>query len=90
MPPKMIAMAPIGQTLGLDPVHFGVIVVMNLTIGTFVPPHGINIFVCQAIFKVPSSELYPGLVPFIALAIAALMVVTYIPGLSLWIPHAIY
>ena len=83
-------LAPIGQTLGLDPVHFGVIVVMNLTIGTFVPPHGLNIFVCQAMFKVPSSELYPGLVPFIALAIAALMVVTYIPGLSLWIPHAIY
>ena len=76
---------PVAKTIGVNPIHFGVIVVMNLTIGTFTPPFGINIFVCQALFKVPSSSLYPGLVPFIALAVAALMLVTYIPALSLWI-----
>jgi C4-dicarboxylate transporter DctM subunit len=83
-------LAPIAKSIGVDPIHFGVIVVMNLTIGTFTPPYGLNIFVCQAMFKVPSSELYPGLVPFIVLAIAALLVVTYVPGLSLWIPRAIF
>ena len=76
---------PISKALAMDPVHFGVIVVMNLTIGTFTPPFGLNIFVFQAMFKTPSRELYPGLMPFIVLAIAALMVVTYVPAISLWI-----
>ena len=58
---------------------------MNLSIGTFTPPFGLNIFVGQAVFRVPLSSLYPGLMPFIALAIAALMVITYVPWLSLWI-----
>lgn len=76
---------PIAKQVGVDPVHFGVIVVMNLTIGTFHPPFGLNIFVCQAMFKVRSAALYAGLVPFVALAVAALMLVTYVPALSLWI-----
>ena len=74
---------PIGKSLGVDPIHFGVIVVMNLTIGTFTPPFGLNIFVFQAMFKTPSAILYAGLVPFIVLAVVALMLVTYIPALSL-------
>ena len=78
-------LVPIARQIGVDPIHFGVIVVMNLTIGTFTPPFGLNIFVCQAMFKTPSRTLYPGLVPFIALAIIALMLVTYIPAISLWI-----
>jgi MFS family permease len=76
---------PIAKSIGVDPVHFGVIVIMNLSIGTFTPPFGINIFVGQAVFRAPLSSIYPGLVPFITAAIAALMVVTYIPWLSLWI-----
>jgi C4-dicarboxylate transporter DctM subunit len=76
---------PVAKTIGVDPIHFGVIVVMNLTIGTFTPPFGINIFVFQAMFGTPSSVLYPGLAPFIAVAITALMIVTYVPALSLWI-----
>jgi C4-dicarboxylate transporter DctM subunit len=78
-------LAPIAATLGVDPIHFGVIVVMNLTIGTFHPPFGLNIFVCQALFKTPSATLYMGLIPFVTLAIIALMLVTYIPAISLWI-----
>ncbi|MFQ5970809.1 MAG: TRAP transporter large permease [Alphaproteobacteria bacterium] len=78
-------LAQIAVALGVDPVHFGIIVVMNLTIGTFTPPFGLNIFVGQAIFDVPLSKLYPGLLPFILISIAALMIVTYVPALSLWI-----
>jgi len=74
---------PIGKSIGVDPIHFGVIVVMNLTIGTFTPSFGLNIFVFQAMFKTPSAILYAGLVPFIVLAVVALMLVTYIPTLSL-------
>jgi C4-dicarboxylate transporter DctM subunit len=76
---------PVAKSIGVDPIHFGVIVVMNLTIGTFTPPFGINIFVFQAMFGTPSSVLYPGLAPFIAVALGALMIVTYVPALSLWI-----
>jgi len=78
-------LVPVARAIEVDPIHFGVIVVMNLSIGTFTPPFGINIFVGQAVFKTPLSIIYPGLVPFIAAAIAALMVVTYTPQLSLWI-----
>lgn len=78
-------LVPVATAIGVDPVHFGVIFVMNLSIGTFTPPFGINIFVGQAVFKAPLSAIYPGLVPFIGAAIAALMVVTYTPQLSLWI-----
>ncbi len=76
---------PIAGVAGVDPIHFGVIVVMNLTIGTFTPPFGLNIFVAQAVMKVPLKVIYPGLVPFILLSIVALLLVTYIPALSLWI-----
>jgi C4-dicarboxylate transporter, DctM subunit len=78
-------LVPLVTALGIDPVHFGVVMIMNLSIGTFTPPFGINIFVGQAVFKAPLSSVYPGLVPFIAAAVAALVVVTYVPALSLWI-----
>jgi C4-dicarboxylate transporter, DctM subunit len=78
-------LAPVAASLGVDPIHFGVIVVMNLTIGTFHPPFGLNIFVCQALFKTPSAVLYTGLIPFVALAVVALLVTTYVPEVSLWI-----
>ncbi len=77
-------LAPIAAQIGVDPIHFGVIVVMNLTIGTFHPPFGLNIFVCQALFKTPSATLYMGLIPFVTLAVIALLMVTYIPAISLW------
>ena len=78
-------LADIALALGVHPVHFGLIAVLNLTIGTFTPPFGFNIFVAQAVFRVPLAQLYPGLIPFIALAVAALMIITYVPSMSLWI-----
>ena len=75
----------IARAIGVVPVHFGVILVMNLSIGTFTPPFGVNIFVGHVVFKAPVSSIYPGLVPFIVAAIGALMIVTYVPALSLWI-----
>ena len=76
---------PIAQAIGVDPIHFGIIVVTNLSIGTFTPPFGVNIFVAQSIFRVPLQSIYAGLVPFIAVAIVGLMIVTYVPELSLWL-----
>jgi C4-dicarboxylate transporter DctM subunit len=78
-------LVPIARAIGVDPVHFGVILIMNLSIGTFTPPFGVNIFIGQAVFKAPVSSIYPGVVPFIFAALGALMIVTYVPSLSLWI-----
>ena len=78
-------LAPVARNMGVDPVHFGVIVVMNLSIGTFTPPFGIDIFVGQAVFRAKLSNIYAGLVPFIIASVLALQVVTYVPQISLWI-----
>jgi len=76
---------PMALAIGVDPIHFGIIVVVNLSIGTFTPPFGINIFVAQSIFNVPLRSIYAGVAPFIAVAIVGLMIVTYVPELSLWL-----
>ncbi len=76
-------LVPIATAAGMDLIHFGIIVVVNLSIGTFTPPFGLNIFVGQAVFKAPLSSIYPGLVPFIILSIIGLLIITYLPFLSL-------
>ena len=78
-------LAPIAAAIGVDLVHFGVIMTVNLAIGMFTPPFGLNIFVAQALFKAPLKSIYPGLVPFIVINILALGIVTYVPELSLYL-----
>ena len=78
-------LAPIAVAIGVDLIHFGIIMTVNLAIGMFTPPFGLNIFVAQAVFKAPLKSIYPGLVPFIIINIVALMLVTYIPEISLFL-----
>ena len=78
-------LAPIAVAIGVDLIHFGIIMTVNLAIGMFTPPFGLNIFVSQALFKAPLSSIYPGLVPFIIINIVALLIVTYVPELSLFL-----
>ena len=77
-------LVPIAIAIGIDPIHFGVILVMNLSLGTFTPPLGLNLFMAQAVFKANLREMYLGIIPFFFVALAALQLVTYIPWLSLW------
>ena len=83
--PKWTKSTPIAHAIGVDLVHFGVIMTVNLAIGMFTPPFGLNIFVAQALFRAPLSSIYPGLVPFIIINLIALALVTYIPELSLFL-----
>jgi C4-dicarboxylate transporter DctM subunit len=76
---------PIAKSIGVDPIHFGIIVTVNLSIGTFTPPFGVNIFVAQSIFRVPLASIYIGVLPFIAVTVLGLMIITYWPDLSLWL-----
>jgi len=77
-------LVPIAVAIGVDPIHFGVILIMNLSLGTFTPPFGLNLFMAQAVFKANVREMYLGVVPFFLVALAVLQLVTYIPWLSLW------
>ncbi len=77
-------LAPLAQSVGFDLIHFGIIFTVNLSIGMFTPPFGLNIFTTQTLFKPPLVDLYRGLVPFIVVSLIALGLITYVPALSLW------
>jgi C4-dicarboxylate transporter DctM subunit len=74
---------PVALAAGLDPIHFGIVMVVNLSIGMFTPPFGLNLFVMQSLFGMTATELYRGVAPFVAVQVAALAVITYVPALSL-------
>lgn len=76
-------LVPICRAYGIDLIHFGIVMSMNLAIGMFTPPFGLNIFAVQMITKAPVSSIYPGLMPFVIVTLLALVVVTYVPWLSL-------
>ncbi|MGH1464537.1 MAG: TRAP transporter large permease [Cognatishimia sp.] len=78
-------LVPIVKALGIDPVHFGIIMTVNLSIGMFTPPFGLNIFVAQAVLGAELRTIYRGIAPYIAISILVLFIITYVPGLSLWL-----
>jgi tripartite ATP-independent transporter DctM subunit len=77
---------PVAAAFGVDPVHFGVIMVLNLGIGLCTPPVGAVLFVGCAVGRIGVGEVIRTIWPFYIAAFATLMAVTYIPGLSLWLP----
>ena len=79
---------PVMQTFGVDPVHFGMIMIINLGIGLITPPVGPTLFVGCAIGKVTIEEVSKELWPFYGAMCIALLIVTYVPALSLWLPRA--
>ena len=78
---------PIGMALQMDPVHFGVMMVVNLSIGMATPPGGITLFVTCAIAKTRIAEVVTILIPFLIASIVVLALITFIPEISLLIPR---
>ena len=76
---------PIAMQYGIDPIHLGVIFLVNLEIGYSTPPVGINLFIASLTFKQPVTRLYRASLPYLALLLLALAVITYLPDLSLWL-----
>jgi len=76
-------MLPIATSLGVDPVHFGIIMVVNLAIGFVTPPMGVNLFVASNLTKLPVMDIAKKVVPFIAAFLIALLLITFIPAISL-------
>ncbi len=91
MAPLILIMTPIlypvVTSLGVDPVHFGIILILNLGIGLITPPVGTVLFVGCAIGKVSIEQGSRALVPFFFVMVAVLLLITYIPGISLWLPN---
>jgi C4-dicarboxylate transporter, DctM subunit len=74
---------PVVQAVGVDPVHFGIIMTINLSIGMYTPPFGLNLFATQAVFQTPLGNIYRGVLPFLVINFSTLMVITYVPAISL-------
>ncbi|MBZ4653917.1 MAG: dicarboxylate transporter, DctM subunit [Peptococcaceae bacterium] len=77
---------PIMVKMGVDPIHFGAIMVTNLCLGLVTPPLGVNLYVASGISKLRIEEVAKSLIPFLAAAIVALLLITYIPEISLYLP----
>ena len=78
---------PVAAALGVDPVHFGIIIVLNLCIGLCTPPVGTVLFVGVGVARTTISGVVRPLLPFYAAMIVALLLVTYVPAISLWLPR---
>jgi C4-dicarboxylate transporter DctM subunit len=77
---------PVAIKLGIDPVHFGIIMVVNMEVGMCHPPVGLNLYVASGITKMGITELTVAVWPWLLSMLGFLMVVTYWPGLSIWFP----
>ncbi len=80
---------PIALEFGVDPVHLGVIFLANLEIGYFTPPVGLNLFISSFRFNKPVVQLYLSALPFLVILIIVLLIITYVPELSLWLGRVI-
>lgn len=81
---------PIGIALGIDPIHLGVIMVVNMEIGMITPPVGLNLFVASGITGLSLKQVVVASLPMTTVLLVGLMLVTYIPAISLWLPTLMY
>ena len=79
---------PVVQKMGVDPIHFGIMMIVNLCIGLCTPPVGTCLFIGCGVGKTSIAKVTKPMLPFFAAMIVALMFITYVPALSLWLPRA--
>ncbi len=81
---------PVAQAMGIDPVHFGMIVTLNVSIGMITPPFGLDIFVASSTLNKPVLTIISGLWPFVVINLVVLAIITYVPGISTFLPNLIF
>jgi C4-dicarboxylate transporter DctM subunit len=81
---------PVASALGIDPVHFGIIMVVNMEVGMCHPPVGLNLYVASGITKMGISELTVAVLPWLLTMLGFLLIITYVPQISLWLPRLIF
>ena len=79
-------LSKVAIAVGIDPVHFGVIMILNLNLGLLTPPLGICLFAAEEIAECGLPALIRETLPFLLVSFLVLILVTYLPGLSLWLP----
>ena len=80
-------MMPVVREVGIDPVHFGVFTTVNLAIGLITPPVGVNLYVGARIANLPAGDVIRKILPFLIAGVVALLVITYIPGITMLLPN---
>ncbi|MGO2242984.1 MAG: TRAP transporter large permease [Halomonas sp.] len=83
-------LAPIAIGFGIDPVHFGIVIVVNLALGMFTPPLGVNLFAAAQVAKLPVEQLFRFLLPPVLTIITCLMLITYVPMISLFLRDLLF
>lgn len=83
-------LAPVAQHFGVDPVHFGIVMVVNLALGMITPPFGVNLFAACTVARISLDRIISQLVPFVLVVLSCLMIVTYVPALSLALRNLVY
>ena len=83
-------LAPVGMHFGVDPVHFGLVMVVNLALGMITPPFGVNLFAACTVARISLDQIIGRLWPFVLVIFACLMVITYVPVLSLGLRDLVY
>ncbi|MEJ6668273.1 MAG: TRAP transporter large permease subunit, partial [Alcaligenes aquatilis] len=78
---------PVAMKLGMDPVHFGIMMVVNMEIGLATPPVGLNLYVASSISKLGLTEVTKSTMPWLLTGLAFLLMITFIPGITLWLPR---
>ncbi|MCA2011248.1 TRAP transporter large permease [Cereibacter sphaeroides] len=81
---------PLLSSLGIDPIHFGIVLIVNMEIAFLTPPIGLNLFVLSSIARAPLSEAIKGVLPFVLAMVGFLLLVTYVPEISLWLPTTVF
>lgn len=81
---------PVAMALGIDPIHFGVIMVVNMEVGMITPPVGLNLYVASGITKMPLTDVTKAAFPWLVAVVIGLVLVTFIPAISLWLPELLY
>ena len=80
---------PIAIKLGVDPIHLGIVMVVNMEIGMITPPIGLNLFVTSGITGMNIIQVTRAALPWVAILMMFLVLVTYVPGLSTWLPYSL-
>ncbi len=83
-------LAPVAMKFGIDPVHFGTIMVVNLALGMITPPFGVNLFAACTVAKISLDQIIRELIPFVLVILCCLMVITYVPQVSLFLRDLVY
>ena len=78
-------LTPMAESFGISPIHFGILMIVNLEIGYLTPPVGINLFVASGIFEEPIGEVIKSILPLILVLLVGLLLITFVPEISLFL-----